>query len=385
IKRKKKILKNQQEYLIGLKNKKKKYYQLGDLIYANLNELEKLISVILNAKKQGYQWEEINNKLQMAKKQNLNATEFFEKVVPSTNQMLLKLNETDVYIDLRKSIGENANQIYSKGKKAEKKKKGTITAIEKTKKKIEKLEFEKESIELEVDFLLKKPKKKWYEKFRWFYSSDNFLIIGGRDATSNEIIFKKYMDPTDLVFHTNFPGSPLVVLKNPENMKITLKSINETANFVASYSRAWKESWGVVDIFYIQPNQISRSPPSGEFLPKGSFIISGKKFFIKNAKIELSIGLKFIELEMDLKENRKIFYPKIISGPEFAIKKQTSNYIKIIPSKSSGLTKGKLAKEIKSYFIKNIDKKFRIWVKILSIDEILLYLPSGFSVIKSKT
>jgi len=383
IKAQEKILKNQQEYLITLKEKKEKHYKIGEIIFANLNSLEKLRTVLIDAKKKGYSWEEINNKLKLAKLENLNGSKFFEKVIPSTNQVLIRINSNEVYLDLKKSVGENANIIYSKGKKAEKKIEGTFAAITNTKKKIEKLKTEKESLEVEIDFLIKKPKKKWYEKFRWFISSDGYLIIGGRDATSNEIIFKKYINPDDLVFHTNFPGSALVVVKNTENKKIPLNTIQETSDFVASFSRAWKEAWGIVDTFYVQPDQISRSPPSGEFLPKGSFIISGKKNFIKNAKTELAIGLKIVEMEEDSISNRKIFYPKIISGPETAIKKQTENIITIVPSKSGGFTKGKLAKEIKSHFIKNIDKELKIWVKLLSIDVILLYLPSGISKIKS--
>ena len=339
----------------------------------------------MDAKKKGYSWEVINNKLETAKLENLNGTDFFEKVIPSTNQVLININDNSIYLDLKKSIGENANNIYSKGKKADKKLKGTITAIEKTKEKINKLKLDRELIEAEVDFLIKKPKKKWYEKFRWFISSDGYLIIGGRDASSNEIIFKKYLDQNDLIFHTNFPGSSLVVIKNPDNKKIPLNTIDETGKFVATYSRAWKENWGIVDVFYIHTDQISKSPPSGEFLQKGSFIISGKKNFIKNVKTELTIGLKIIELEADSQDNRKIFYPKLISGPKPAIKKQTKNLITIIPSKSGGFTKGKLAKEILSTFYKNSDKESRIWIKLLSIDEILLYLPSGISIIKSKS
>ena len=381
IKNNKKILRNQLEYLDELKNKKIKYYEIGELMYTNLHSLEKLLYVILNAREKGYNWHEINNKLNNAKKEKINETEFFEKIIPSTKQLLLKLNDYEVYMDLRKSIGENANHIYTKGKKAEKKIIGTLKAIKKSQDTIKKLEIEKESIELEVDFLLKKPKKKWYEKFRWFITSDNFLIIGGRDSTSNEIIFKKHLDPTDLVFHTNFPGSPLVVIKNPENLEITPKSIQETAIFVASFSRAWKENWGVVDVFYIKPNQISKSPPSGEFLSKGSFIISGKKNFIKNVKTELAIGLIFVELDTKTKEDRKVFYPKLMIGPNSAIQTLTNISVKVAPSKSTGLTKGKLAKEIKSYFIKNVNEELRIWVKLLSLDVILLYLPSGFSII----
>ncbi|MFX1601319.1 MAG: ribosome rescue protein RqcH [Promethearchaeota archaeon] len=383
IKSQEKILKNQQEYLENLKNKKRQSYEIGDLIYANLNSLENLRAVLLDAKKRGYRWEIINSKLKKAKLENLNGTEFFEKIIPSTNQVLITINNHTIYLDLNHSIGENANIIYSKGKKAEKKITGTIAAIAKTKEKIERLKLEKESLDIEIDYLIKKPKKKWYEKFRWFISSDEFLIIGGRDATSNEIIFKKYIDQNDLVFHTNFPGSPLVVIKNPKNQKIPLSTINETSVFVASYSRAWKENWGIVDVFYVFPDQISKTPPSGEFLQKGSFIISGKKNFIKNVKTELTIGLKLVELETKSQNYQRIFYPKIICGPDSAIKKQIKNTIIIIPSKSNGFTKGKLAKEIKSYFLRNIGKESKIWIKLLSIDEILLYLPSGISLIKS--
>ncbi len=380
IKNQKKILKNQLEYLEESKKKKKKWYEIGEFIYNNLHSLEKLHYVILNAREKGYNWDEINNKLNNAKREKMNEAEFFERIIPSKKQLLLKLNEYEVYTDLMKSIGENANQIYKKGKKAEKKIIGTLEAIKKSQDTIEKLEIEKESIEMEVDFLLKKPRKKWYEKFRWFKTSDNFLIIGGRDSTSNEIIFKKHLEPTDLVFHTNFPGSPLVVIKNPENQEITPIALEETAIFVASFSRAWKENWGVVDVFYVKPDQISKSPPSGEFLSKGSFIISGKKNFIKNVKTELAIGLIFVELESKTRENRKAFYPKLMVGPNSAIQTLTNISIRIAPSKSSGLTKGKLAKGIKTYFIKYVNEELRMWVKLLSLDMILLYLPSGFSI-----
>ncbi len=377
-----KILKNQHDYMEELIKKKKKYYTYGEFIYANFNSLEKLIKVILDARQKGYNWNDINEKLKKAKLERLEGTEFFSKLIPVNKQLIIKINDNDIYLDLNKSIGENANFIYSKGKKADKKIKGTLLAIEKTKEKIEKLKFEKESIETEVNFLIKKPKKKWYEKFRWFKSSDGFLIIGGRDASSNELIFRKYMEQNDLVFHASIPGSPLTVLKNPENKEIPESSIQEAATFVASYSRAWKEVWGVVDVFFIKPEQVSKSPPSGEFLQRGSFMITGKKIIIKNVKTELVIGLKMVEIKSNKNDGTKIFFPKIICGTKNAMQEQFDKRLIITPSKS-GLTKGKLAKEIKSIYLKNSTKDMKKWVKLLSIDDINLCLPSGNSTIKS--
>lgn len=38
----------------------------------------------------------------------------------------------------------------------------------------------------------------WFEKFNWFISSENYLIISGRDAQQNEMIVKRYMSKGDL-------------------------------------------------------------------------------------------------------------------------------------------------------------------------------------------
>ena len=379
IKSQEKIQLNQKEYLEELRLKKKKNYEIGDFLYSNLNSFERLTSVILDARKKRYSWDEINKKLLKAKLEKINGAEFFKKILPSKNQILISFNANEVHIDLRKSIGDNANLFYTRGKKANKKIKGTLTAILDTQEKLEKLKNEKESIEAGIDFLIKKPKKKWYEKFRWFESTEDFLIIGGRDATLNEIIFKKYMDMNDLVFHTNFPGSPLVVIKNSENRNIPLNTIEETAEFVASFSQAWKENWGIVDVFYVHPNQVSKTPPSGEYIQKGSFIILGKKSFIRNAKTKLTIGLKLIELEDKTKNNSKKFFPQIIIGPERAIKRKTDITRNIIPAKSSKLSKGKFAKAIKTSFINSVDRDLKKWVELLSIDVILLHLPNGLS------
>ena len=378
IKSQEKILRNQQEYLKELKIRKDMYYEYGDFIYANFNAIHKLFDGILDVKAKGYGWEEINAKLQSAKNESLEELAFFVKIIPATKQVVIDINNNEVYLDLNKTVGENANLIYSKGKKAEKKLIGTFPAIEKTKNNIEKLKLKKESIELEVNFLIKKPTKKWYEKFRWFISSNGFLVIGGRDASSNETIFKKYIMPYDLIFHTNFSGSPLTVIKNPENKEIPESSIKEAADFVASFSIAWKENWGVVDVFYVLANQISKTPPSGEYLPKGSFMISGKKNVIKDAKTELALRLELLEIKDGANPNVKILYPQIICEPTSTIKNKTSNSILIKPSKS-GLTKGKLAKELKSIFLNKSEVDNKKWVKILSLDDIILILPPGTS------
>ncbi len=372
----KRILKSQEHYIEELKNKKARYYKYGDFIYSHFGLLEKLFNVISNAKKKGYNIYEINETLLGAKKNNLNGSELFEKIIPQKGEIVIKINSNTVHLKLNKSVGENANRIYSKGKKAEQKIIGTLEAIENTKDKIKKLEKSKNNIEESVHTLVKKRKRTWYEKFRWFISSDDYLVIGGRDASSNESIFKRYIDPDDIVFHTNYPGSPLAVVKNSDSEKVPESTLKEAANFVASYSNAWKEDWGVIDVFYVFPNQVSKTPPTGEYLPKGSFMISGKKNIIKDAKTELTIGLELIQSKNS--SGNVVYNLKILCGPLDAITPKLEYFLTIRPSRS-GYSKGKLAKKIKEKFVNHFEEPIKKWIKLLNEDELILLLPSGKS------
>ena len=373
-----KRLQIQMEYIKEQRQKKDKNYKIGESIYKFFKELEKLLKTILEARNKGYQWNEIEDKLISGKEQGIKEIIPFKKIISSKRQVVIELDGNEIIIDLNKSIGENANIFYSKGKKAQKKIEGTYIAIEETKKEIKRLELEREREEVIVDHLVRKPKKKWYEKYRWFISSENFLTIGGRDASSNDAIYKKHLEPNDLVLHSEIRGSPLTIIKNPENKEIPPKTISEAGFFVGCYSRAWKEGYKVADIFYVLAEQVSKRPPSGEYLPKGSFIISGKKKIIPKVKLELAIGVVFEKIQDNLNPDQVYFYPKVISGPESAIKKQTEIY-KILISDRNGKSSGTIAKKLKSLFLKEVNDDLKKWVKILPLDDIILFIPAGNS------
>src|SRR5690606_36725474 len=124
-------------------------------------------------------------------------------------------------------------------------------------------------------------KKFWFEKYKWFISSDGFLMIACKDDTSNEDIIKDHLEEHDIVFHTEAPSSPFVVIKNPTKTKIPNSTIQETAIYAGSQSKAWSLGISSTEVFYVNPNQISKTPKSGEYITKGSFIINGKRTTIK--------------------------------------------------------------------------------------------------------
>ena len=132
----------------------------------------------------------------------------------------------EIELDTSKSAAKNASLLFSKAKKLDEKVKKAQEAIAALEQKRDNLK----EVKLEVTDVLKiKKEREWYEKFRWFISSEGFLVIGGRDATTNEIIVKKHADKNDLVFHTDMVGSPFFVIKS-DNKKIgeaTIKEPNE--------------------------------------------------------------------------------------------------------------------------------------------------------------
>jgi len=182
-----------------------------------------------------------------------------------------------ITLNYTKSLQENASRYFDEAKVARKKIEGAKKAITIAQKKKEK--EEKEQI-LKIIKKAQARQKQWFEKFRWFYTTNGFLAIGGRDATTNEVIVKKHMEPTDTVFHTEMSGSPFFLLKsNTKETEPTEVDLADVAQMTAVYSRAWQQGFSSVSVFHIKPEQVSKEANSGEFMAKGSFMIRGEKTF----------------------------------------------------------------------------------------------------------
>lgn len=247
---------------------------------------------------------------------------------------------SEITLDIKKSIEENASDYFEKAKKLKKKLKGAEEALEKTKEKLKKIEIKKEKEEIKEIKIKKQRKKEWYEKFRWFFSSEGFLCIGGRDATTNEILIKKHTDKNDIVFHTKMAGSPFFVIKT-ENKKPGKITLEEVATATLTFSRAWKLNILTADVFYVSPEQVSKKAKPGEFLQKGSFMIYGK-MNIMNPVMSLGVGI------MD---------DRIMAAPLTAVKKNCLKYVEV---KQGREKPSQIAKKIKHLIGGELDDIIRV-------------------------
>ncbi|GBH35041.1 fibronectin-binding protein [Nitrosopumilus zosterae] len=287
---------------------------------------------------------------------NNNAKLITEKGIP-----LIVIQDEKIKINTKAPLQSIASVLFNEAKKQS----GAIKSIqeikERTMKKLEKLQNKTES-EKDITVISEIRKKNWYERYRWFFTSDDLLAIGGRDAASNSAVVRKHLVKNDKIFHGDIFGSPFFILKEAQNAPD--RSMNEVAHATVCFSRAWKEGMYGVSAFWVNPEQVKKSAPSGEFLPKGSFTIEGQRNFIKSDTLKLAVGI--IPQDDDY---------VLTCGPPDPIKKKSICYAIIEPH---GLELVDVAKKIRIEFL----KMYEDIVKKINLDEFVRVLPSGKSQIK---
>lgn len=232
-------------------------------------------------------------------------------------------------LDIRKTLEQNAAFYFEKAKKLKAKAKGARETANKFRTKLAKEEAHAPKEKKKPELKEQTPKH-WYEKFRWFLSSEGMLCVGGRDAGTNELIVKKHSEPTDFLCHTEAPGSPFFVIKT-EGVKPNPLTIQEALEATASYSRAWKTGVASAPAYCVAPDQVSKEANTGEYISKGAFMVRGKRD-LKEVPVKLAIGL--------LPDKR------LMAGPESAIKKHCSNVMLIV---QGSVKPSDAAKKIQKY------------------------------------
>jgi len=281
------------------------------------------------------------------------------------------LNIENERIKFESSIPKSSSLLFSRAKELERGAINIDKASEELRLRVEKLQNQTQKIHEKIQFS-KLESKQWYERYRWFVTSDGYLVIGGRDASSNSAIIRKYMTENDIIFHAEIHGSPFFLVKNVNNQeKQNSGYVEETAQATISFSRAWKDGLSSGDAYWVFPNQVKKGAPTGQFLPKGSFVIEGKRNFCRGIELKLSIGLVQIEKKYS-----------IVCGPLNAVRKRSLVFASLLPG---GTDQMNLAKRVKSEFVRAIsefDQSLAEFCKKISLDEFIRMLPPGQSKIE---
>ena len=341
------ITKKQEDQLKELKEREEEYKKAGQILYEKYDVINRILAGIFKLKDEGKDWKEID---QLIKSEESDEAHLIKELRPEDARIVFLIDGVEIEIDFRKPIEDNANYFFEQSKKIREK-------IERMEKIVGKVEVKPKAEA--------KPKakaiKKWFERYRWFFSSNNILVIAGKNARNNETIIKRYVRPKDLVLHVDIHGSPFVVIRNDQKLDVLPpETIYEAAELAACYSSAWDQKLANVNVYYIKPEQVVKEGG----LPLGSFMIKGERKWIEKVKLRLSIGIKQIE----------VFKTKLIFGPPTAVKKQTPYMLTIISGDRSA---NELAKEIKKLLLAKVPYEIQKSSEEIPEEEIKKIIPYG--------
>jgi predicted ribosome quality control (RQC) complex YloA/Tae2 family protein len=363
----------------------------AELLYANYDLVDEVLSTVSEARAESVPWDDIAAKLEAGADQGIAAAEAVRDVDGAEGTVTVALDDHEILLDPADGVEKNADRLYREAKRVEEKKEGAMAAIEDTREELAHWEERRDGWEREDgagdaaedeaaeagedrDWLSMasvpvRSEEQWYEQFRWFHTSDGFLVIGGRDADDNETLVKKYLEGGDRFFHAQAHGGPATVLKATgpseaaRDVEFPESSLEQAAQFAVSYSSVWKDGRYAGDVYAVDADQVSKTPESGEFLEKGGFAIRGDRTYYDDTPVGVAVG---IQCEPET---------RVVGGPPAAIEGQAETTIRVEPGK---FAQGDVAKRAYREFRERFADTSMVR-KVASPDRIQHFLPPGGS------
>jgi len=396
------IIEQQEGAIEGFEQQAEAERAKAEALYEQYDRVDEILTTIQDARDDGVPWAEIDETLQAAADEGLPAAEAVVEIDGSEGTVTVDIGDTRATLDATIGVEKNADQLYQEAKRVEEKKAGAKEAIEETREELAAVKARRDAWEADdgdgedgsdesdadsegegddgddafadTDWLSRssipiKRDEGWYERFRWFHTTDDFLVIGGRNADQNEELVKKYMDGGDRFFHAEAHGGPVTLLKATgpsepaEEVDFPDETIRQAAQFAVSHSSVWKAGQHAGDVYMVEPEQVSKTPESGEYIEKGSFVIRGDRTYFTDLAVDLAVGIQCAP------------QTRVVGGPTTAVAEHAATHIQLRPGKYAQNDMAKRCyRELKSRFA---DESFVR--SVASPDLIQEHLPAGGS------
>lgn len=329
----KRKLAQQEKAAISLQNDSVEAQAAGDALYAKYGDIAHILMMAKDRLSQSNALDDLPGFVSFDKKKAL---------------LSIEVDSTIYDLDVNGTVESNAQKYYEKGKKMKGKLEGVLPALEETMDAVAKWKRDQAAIAAKSVPDISPTKRFWFERYRWFISSEGAIVLGGKDARTNDMLVKKHLETGDRYAHADVHGAPSVVVKMKEG--VTELTLTEACEFAVATSKAWNAKIGSAAGYWVLPEQVSKTPQSGEYLARGAFVIRGKRNYSPKAAIMLAIG------EMTHEGERKI-----MCGPVSAVKAACPRHVVIRPGTVD-----------KNLFAKRFAEEFKV-----PIVEVQSVLPPG--------
>ncbi len=319
----------------------------AERLYAQYDLVDDIISTVQTARADDVSWSAIAERFAEGAERGIPGADAVIDVTEETGMVTIEIDGTNVAVDPSMGVEKNADRLYSEAKRIREKKQGAQDAIEETKAELASIKQRRDSWDTTAESVASdsdegstadrdyrsmasipiRYEEQWYERFRWFRTSDGFLVLGGRNAGQNDELVKKYMEPIDRFLHTDAHGGPVTIIKASapdepaRDIDIPTTTSEEAAQFAVSYSSVWKEGHFEGDVYEVAPEQVSTTPESGEYLEKGGFVVRGDREYYRNLPVSVAIGVKCTP------------DTRVIGGPPSAIEPRVETAIRLEPGR----------------------------------------------------
>ncbi|XWX02161.1 hypothetical protein V2A60_010194 [Cordyceps javanica] len=206
-------------------------------------------------------------------------------------------NSVIVEVNLTLSPWSNAREYYDQRKtavvKQEKTQLQANKAIRSTEQKIR--QDLKRGLKQEKALLQPIRNLMWFEKFYWFISSDGYLVLGARDKSQAEILYRRHLRSGDAFCHADANNAAVVVVKNnPDttDAPIPPATLAQAGQLSICSSDAWDSKAGI-GAWWVSSRQVTKSTSTGDILQPGNFNVSGEKNFLPPGPLVLGLSIMF--------------------------------------------------------------------------------------------
>jgi len=285
-------------------------------------------------------------------------------VKPSEGKIIVSLSGALLPIDIRKDPSHLLVELSKKKGEIEAKIRRGEEALKDLEARLAELDQRVRDLTARARALVRR--REWYERYHWLVTSHGFLAIGGRDASQNESVVKKYLTDKRIFMHADVHGAPIVVVF-AEGITPPETDLREAALLTAAYSKAWKSGISSVDVYWVWGSQVSKSAPAGEYLAKGAFMVYGRRNYIRGVELKLALG---VGVDGDA--------PVIIVGPPELVKRRAVVYAVLVPGDEDP---SRLAKRLRRLMAVRAGEEHRPLIEALKVEDFRLRVPGRARVI----
>ncbi|KAK6519809.1 hypothetical protein TWF506_000103 [Arthrobotrys conoides] len=323
----------------SLKSAQELHVRKAQAIEANVERVEEVIDAVNGLVAQGMDWTEIRNLIEREKSAGNGVAEMIKEVKFMENTVVVRLYEEeeeddsdddddesgsedengeekegrshlDIEIDLALTGYANARIYYEQKRTAAVKETKTLQssakALKSTEKKIQKdlkQAYKAEKMELRTF-----RRQGWWEKFYWFRSSEGYLVLGAKDPTQADMLYKKYFKKGDVWVHAEVPGSCHVVVKNKVEevgSPIPPGTLSQAGSLAVASSDAWEKKM-VISAWWAGYEQIGKIGAGGIVLGTGEFVVKGEKKWLPPAMLVMGFAVGWLLADGEGEEDEEI-------------------------------------------------------------------------------